>query len=175
MNWLPSVEWLQRYGTGAVFGACALESVLVPIPTPPFVMGAGALLIPQNIAWKAAFLPMLLRVAVPGAAGTAIGSLAVYWLCYAGGKPAIDRYGKYCGVTWEGVLKFNKKLEGQAEIAVLVTRSIPLFPISIVSAAAGVMRMKPVPYILWSFLGTVLRYMMLGYLGWLSRGGLHSL
>ena len=74
-------------------------------------------------------------------------------------------------MTWDSVIKINSKLEGQVEIAVLGTRAIPMFPISVVSAAAGVMRMNAVSFVLWSFLGAVLRYMMLGYLGWLTKGG----
>ncbi|MBI3553860.1 MAG: VTT domain-containing protein [Elusimicrobia bacterium] len=167
----PGLAWLEAYGTGAVFLACLLESVLVPIPTPPFVMAAGAFLIPQALPWQQAFVPMLLRVAVPGAAGTALGALVIFWLCYWGGKKAIDRYGRYFGVNWKNVIKINARLEGQIEVAVLATRALPLFPISVVSAAAGIMRMGTTSFLVWSFCGAVLRYMMLGYLGWLSKGG----
>jgi len=174
MNVLPApgVAWLQDYCTGAVFAACMLEAVLVPIPTPPFVMMAGAFLIPQSVPWKQAFLPMLLRVAAPGAAGTAIGALGIFRLCCWGGKMAIDRYGRYCGVTWEQVTKINARLLGREEAAIFVTRALPLFPISVVSAAAGIVRLPTSSFLLWSFAGAVVRYQLLGYAGWLGKGGL---
>jgi membrane protein DedA with SNARE-associated domain len=159
----------QNYGPGAVFLATMVEAVAVPIPTPPFVMGAGAFLISQQLSWRQAFLPILLKIALPGAAGTTVGSLAIFGLCYWGGKKAIDRYGRYFGVKWDGVQKVNARLEGQTEIALFVTRALPLFPISLPSAAAGILRMPVLSYLFWSFAGSVLRYQMLGYLGFLTR------
>lgn len=160
---------VQHYGTVAVFFASAIESLLVPIPTPPFVMAAGAFLIPQELTWRQAFLPMLLRVAIPGAAGTAVGSLAIFGACYWGGRKAIDRYGRFFGLRWEAVSRFNARLEGQRQIAVLVTRALPMFPICVISAAAGILRMSAPSFLLWTFLGSILRYMMLGFAGFLTR------
>ncbi len=160
---------LHNYGTTAVFVATAVESVLVPIPTPPFVMGAGAFLIPQELSWRQALLPMLLKVALPGAAGTALGSLVIFGLCFWGGRRAIERYGRFFGLSWDSVQKINARLSGQVEVAVLATRAIPMFPISVISAAAGVLRMNAVSFTWWTFAGSVLRYMMLGYAGFLTR------
>lgn len=170
MNWAERALWaLQGYGSTAVFVVSAIEAVLVPIPTPPFVMGAGAFLVPPNATWGQAFAPMLLKVAVPGAAGTAVGSLAVFWLCFWGGRKAIDRYGRYFGVSWDGVQKINGRLAGQVEIAVLATRAVPIIPIAVVSAAAGILRMGTTSFLLWTFIGSVMRYLMLGYAGFLTR------
>jgi membrane protein DedA with SNARE-associated domain len=166
---MMSAAGFQNYGPGAVFLATMVEAVAVPIPTPPFVMGAGAFLISQELSWRQAFLPILLKVALPGAAGTTVGSLVIFGLCYWGGKKAIDRYGRYFGMKWDGVQKVNARLEDQTEIALFVTRALPLFPISLPSAAAGVLRMPVLSYLFWSFAGSVLRYLMLGYLGFLTR------
>lgn len=160
---------VQHYGSLAVFVASAVESVLIPIPTPPFVMAAGAFLVPQELTWRQALMPMLVRVALPGAAGTAVGSLVIFGLCYWGGRAAIDRYGRFFGVSWDAVQKIHARMEGQLQIFVLVTRALPMFPICVISAAAGVLRMGTASFFLWTFLGSILRYMMLGYAGFLTR------
>ena len=164
-----SLILLQSYGAGAVFLLACFEAVVVPFPTPPLIMAAAAFLVPQGLSWRQAFMPLFLRVAIPGAAGTTLGSLVFYVLCYWGGRKVIDRYGRWMKVSWDDVRKMDERFRGQIAVAVFAARALPMFPMSLISAAAGVLRMPAPAFLCWSFAGTLLRYLMLGYAGFLTR------
>jgi membrane protein DedA with SNARE-associated domain len=161
--------FLQSHGVGAVFLLTCLEAVVVPFPTPPVIMAAGAFLVPHNLSWQHAFVPLLLHVAIPGAAGTTTGSLVFYALCYWGGRKMINRYGRWMKVGWEDVNRVAERFRGRIAAAVFSARALPMFPMSLISAAAGVLRMPLPAFLGWSFAGTLLRYLMLGYAGFLTR------
>jgi membrane protein DedA with SNARE-associated domain len=160
---------LQSYGAGAVCLLTCFEAVVIPFPTPPLIMAAGAFLVPHGLSWHQAFVPLLLRVAIPGAAGTTVGSLVFYALCYWGGRKMIDRYGRWMKVSWEDIQRMAERFHGQIAIAVFIARATPMFPMSLISASAGILRMPAPAFLCWSFAGTLLRYLTLGYAGFLGR------
>jgi len=43
---------------------------------------------------------------------------------------------------------------------------LPIFPLSVISAAAGLLRLPVKQFSLWTFYGTIPRCLFLGYLGW---------
>jgi len=45
-------------------------------------------------------------------------------------------------------------------------RALPIFPLSVISAAAGLIRLPLKEFTLWTFYGTIPRCLFLGYLGW---------
>jgi membrane protein DedA with SNARE-associated domain len=49
-------------------------------------------------------------ISVPEALGVTLGSFVTYSLGYFGGKPAIEKFGKYFGLSWNSVQKFHNKL-----------------------------------------------------------------
>jgi membrane protein DedA with SNARE-associated domain len=166
-------RWLalaRAYGGLAVFCGVFLESVVLPIPSPPFIIAAAALLVPTQGGWQAAFVPMLWRIALPGALGSTLGTSVIFALFWWGGKPVIARYGRLLGVDWSGVSAMEKRLEGRADLMVFVTRVLPLFPLGLVSAAAGVLRLPAPGFVVWTFAGALLRCIILGYTGFLTRG-----
>ena len=165
--WLKTA---QSHGPETVFLGVAAETVMIPIPSPPFIIGAGALLIPQQLTWQAAFLPILFRIALPGAVGTTLATTLTFGLCYWGGKPLIDRWRSWLGFDWEGVLRFEKRFAGRWNSMIFVARALPVFPTAPVSAAAGVIRLPWTPFVVWTFAGSVIRCLMLGYIGFLTRG-----
>lgn len=102
-------------------------------------------------------------VAVPVGFGTAIGSLLTYKLAYFGGKPAIEKAGKYSHLSWESVQKMQSKFKGvwYDEILFLALRSTPLLPSLPINAAAGILRMHLTNYLVLTFFGAVIRMMIM--------------
>jgi uncharacterized membrane protein YdjX (TVP38/TMEM64 family) len=43
---------------------------------------------------------------------------------------------------------------------------LPIFPLSVISAAAGLLRLPIKQFTLWTFYGSIPRCLFLGYLGW---------
>ena len=150
-----------------VFAGSLLEEVIAPIPSALVQMGAGFFLLPST--FDGAFLAdLLLVVVIPAAAGVAIGSLLVYFLAYYIGKPAIDRWGKWFGIRWEDVEKGRNRFRGghADSITLFILRTIPVIPSVAVSAACGLIRMRLAKYLLYTFLGTLIRAGGLAVFGW---------
>src|SRR3970282_2930419 len=55
---------------------------------------------------------------------------------------------------------------GQVNTTIFFLRALPIFPLSVISAAAGLFRLPVLQFSLWTFYGTIPRCLLLGYLGW---------
>ncbi len=163
------MEMLQAHGPIVVFWGVIIESVIVPIPSPLIIMGAGALLIEPGLSWPGAFLPIATRIVLPGAVASTLGAFFAYGIAYWGGKPMIDRFGGFLGFDWDDILAMEKRLEGRTSLMIFLLRAAPIVPLSLISAAAGVLRLPATRFALWTFLGSIPRCLLLGYLGYLSR------
>jgi uncharacterized membrane protein YdjX (TVP38/TMEM64 family) len=61
----------------------------------------------------------------------------------------------------------EKRLQGgKANTSIFFLRALPIFPLSVISAAAGLLRLPIKQFSLWTFVGTIPRCLFLGYLGW---------
>jgi uncharacterized membrane protein YdjX (TVP38/TMEM64 family) len=63
----------------------------------------------------------------------------------------------------------ERKLEGRVGLMIFLLRALPVVPLSLISAAAGVLRLKMAPFVLWTLIGSVPRCLLLGYLGYFTR------
>jgi len=71
------------------------------------------------------------------------------------------------GIDLEDVKKIEEMSKGYSrEIVVLITRIIPIIPLSPVSFFAGIIRFNIVKFTVLTFLGCLLRYFVLGLVGW---------
>src|SRR3990167_2575200 len=159
---------IQAYGPYSVFLAVILEEVLIPIPSPLVIMGASFILIPAGITLWEALWQITLLIVIPASVASTLGSFFTYGIGYYGGKPLIDRFHRFLGMNWEDIKKYEKKLEGGKKVWVTIGifRAIPFFPVSIVSVAAGVIRLSWKKYAAATFIGSIPRLYVLGFAGW---------
>jgi len=166
------IEWsfalVRTYGALSVFFVVMLEELLVPIPSPLVIMGAGYILIPagltiQQAAWQAFWL-----IVLPASIASAIGSFFTYGIGYYGGKPLIIRMRRFLGVSWKDIKKQESRLNKGKKVWFMIAglRAVPFFPIAIVSLAAGVLRLSWKKYAAATFAGSIPRTMILSLLGW---------
>lgn len=160
---------LQTHGTAAVFIGVMIESIIVPIPSPLIIMGAGALLIEPGLTWSAALPAILIKIVLPGAIASTLGAYFAYGIAYLGGKPLIDRCARFLGFNWEDILEMDKRLSGKVPVMLFALRALPVVPLSLISATAGVLRLPLKTFTVWTFLGSVPRCLLLGGLGYLTR------
>lgn len=166
-QWIMAL--LQTHGAAAVFTGVLIESVIVPIPSPLIIMGAGAILIAPGLSWTQAFSPMLMKIILPGAAASTLGAFFAYGLAYWGGKPMIDRCQGSLGFGWNDILGMETRMAGKVGPALFLLRALPVVPLSLISAAAGVLRLPLAHFSFWTFAGSLPRCLVLGYLGYLTR------
>lgn len=166
-QWIMAL--LQAYGPAAVFIGVIIESIIVPIPSPLIIMGAGAMLIQPGLAWTEAFSPILMKIVLPGATASTLGAYFAYGIAYWGGKPVIDRFDRFMGFGWDDILGMERRLDGKVGPAIFILRALPVVPLSLISAAAGVLRLPVGGFSVWTFAGSLPRCLLLGYLGYLTR------
>ena len=161
------MESIRAYGPWSVFIGVIIESVIVPIPSPLIIMGAGFVLISPELSFFHAFLPIVLKIVLPGAIASTMGAYIGYAIGYFGGKPMVDRWEKFLGFSWKDVQALERRFQsGQVNTLIFFLRALPIFPLSVISAAAGLLRLPLGQFSLWTFYGTIPRCLFLGYLGW---------
>jgi membrane protein DedA with SNARE-associated domain len=161
------MELMRTHGQLSVFIGVIVEQIIVPIPSPLIVMGAGALLISPDFSIPSAFLQILWVIVLPGTIASTLGSYIGYLISYYGGKALVVRYQRFLGVDWEEIEKLEKRFQGKREaLSIFFSRAIPVFPISLVSIFAGLLHVPIRPFTLYTFLGSIFRCLFLGFVGW---------
>ncbi len=133
----------------------AIESVIIPIPSElvlpfaGFLVGDGQSLEPlTRQPWS------LVLVTLAGTIGATIGALVAYAIGAWGGRPIIERWGRWLGITPADLDRTESFFERRGALAAFFGRMIPVVR-SLVSFAAGIARMPVGPFVLFTFLGSL--------------------
>ena len=148
--------WLSRMGYEGIFVLMAIESAGLPIPSELIMTFGGYLASLGKINW--------LLAALIGTLGTALGSAIGYAIGAWGGKPIVDRYGKYIGVTPDKMVWAEKWFCKFGESAVFYTRLLPVVR-TIVNVPAGLLGMSFYKFMAYTFAGALPWCLVLSYLG----------
>ena len=174
LDWI--MESIRTYGAWSVFVGVIIESVIVPIPSPLVIMGAGFILISPELSFTGALTPILLLIVLPGATGSTLGAFIGYAIGFWGGKPLVERWKGFLGLEWREVDAFQRRLRGShVKATIFFLRALPIVPLSLISAAAGFVRLPPVTFTLWTLYGSIPRCLLLAYLGWGIGDAYHRL
>ena len=161
------MELMKAHGQLSVFIGVMIEQILVPIPSPLIVMGAGAILIPPGLCLSSGLIQILWIVVLPGTIASTLGSYIGYTISFYGGKALVDRFQRFLGVDWKEIENLEKRFRGKKEAwSLLLFRALPVFPISLVSVFAGLLHTPIRPFTLYTFLGSIFRCFFLGFVGW---------
>ena len=165
LNWI--IDSIRAHGPWSVFIGVIIESVIVPIPSPLIIMGAGFLLIRPELSFSEALMPILAQIVLPGSIASTLGAYIGYGIGYLGGKPLVERLQGFLGFSWSDVEAMERRFHvGQVNTSLFFLRALPIFPLSVISAAAGLLRLPIKQFTLWTFYGSIPRCLFLGYLGW---------
>ncbi len=158
---------MRAHGQLSVFIGVMIEQVIVPIPSPMIIMGAGAILIPSDLPILNGLLQILWIIVLPGTIASTLGSFIGYGISYYGGKALVIRFQRVLGVDWEEIERLERRFQGKREAwSLFLLRAIPVFPLSLVSIFAGLFRIPFRPFTFYTFLGSVFRCLFLGFVGW---------
>lgn len=165
------IHFLQVYilpwGALGVFVASVIEEVIAPIPSPLIITMSGFLFVTGSFSWSVIYT-LIFKVAIPAALGVTLGSYTIYFIARLGGKFFIEKWGKYIGLYWADIEKFQNRLggTGRDEIFICIARVIPFVPSVAISAFCGILEMNVLKYFVITFVGVFFRGIILGILGW---------
>lgn len=166
---MRAFSFLRLHGPAAVFIWGVLKSVL-PLPTPSLMVAAGAMIDPPGKNSFRAVLVLMRAVALPGAAGNTVGGQLLFWAAYWGGRPVLERYARAVGTNHAALHRLESRLSENAGAVIFASRALPIIPLSAGSLLAGFMRISPWTFTVWTFLGALVRCLLLGMLGYAIRG-----
>lgn len=161
------MELMRAHGQLSVFIGVMIEQIIVPIPSPLIIMGAGAILIPSGLSIPQAFVRILWTIVLPGTIASTLGSYIGYLISYYGGKALVIRFQRFLRVDWVEIEALERRFRGKKEAwSIFLARAIPVFPISLVSIFAGLLRIPLRPFTIYTFWGSIFRCFFLGFFGW---------
>ncbi|MFM2357927.1 MAG: putative rane protein YngC [Candidatus Parcubacteria bacterium] len=164
-------EYLQAHiiplGAWGVFWACMIEEIITPIPSALIMMSAGFIFLKGTFSLSLLYT-LIFTVVIPATIGVTLGSYVIYAIGYFGGKPAIQKWGKFFGVSWESVEHFQEKriVRKTETIALLVARATPFVPSTTIAFFCGFIRQPLWLYTQITFIGVLIRSIILALLGW---------
>jgi len=151
------------YGYLAVFVLMVLESACVPIPSEVTMLFGGAL---ASASFAGAGEPLnLVWVGLVGTLGNLIGSWLAYWAGAAGGRPLVERFGRYLLILPHEVDRAHAWFERRGELTVFVSRLLPVIR-TFISLPAGVARMPFWRFTIYTVLGCLPWTFALAWLGY---------
>ena len=155
------------YGALGVFLAEIMEEIVVPIPSALVLFTSGFVLLKGAVSFEL-LKNLIFIIGIPGTIGLTLGSLVIYYLSFYGGKTFILKYGNYLGISWQEVLDFDEKMNKSIydEYLFIFARIIPLVPSSLIAVFAGVTRMPVKKYIILTFIGSIIKATVYGYVGY---------
>lgn len=145
-----------------VIGMMAIESACIPLPSEIIMPLAGWMLISERaLPWSLNFLSGFF-----GALGCLIGSLLAYWIGARGGRPILNRYGKYILITHYDLDSADRWFQKSGEWAIFVARLLPVIR-TFISLPAGIARMHLWKFSIYTFLGSFIWCTGLSFGGYL--------
>jgi membrane protein DedA with SNARE-associated domain len=140
---------------GVVF-LMAIESACIPLPSEIIMPFSGYLVFRGDFE--------LLRVSLAGSFGCVVGSIPAYYLGLYGGRPLIEKYGRYLLISHRDLDLADRWFARWGDWAIFFSRLLPVVR-TFISFPAGVARMDFPRFVLYTFLGSFPWCLALAYIG----------
>jgi membrane protein DedA with SNARE-associated domain len=150
------VNVISSLGYAGITALMALESACIPIPSEIIMPFSGYLV------WEGRFV--LLSVILWGTIGNLIGSIIAYFIGIYGGRPLIEKYGKYILISSHDLGLAERWFKKYGNISVFFSRMLPIVR-TFISVPAGVARMPFWKFCFYTFAGSLPWAFILTYVG----------
>jgi membrane protein DedA with SNARE-associated domain len=153
-TWIISV--ISTLGYGGIVLLMAIESACIPLPSEIIMPFAGFLVFKGEL--------LLWAVALAGATGCVLGSIPAYYLGMYGGRPLVEKYGKWLLISHHDLTLADGWFEKHGEITIFIGRLLPAVR-TFIAFPAGIARMHLGKFIAYTFAGSLLWCWLLAYAG----------
>lgn len=157
---VPVVHFIQEtiisMGPLGVSLLMAIESCNIPLPSEAILPFAGYL-VSQNVM-------SIHTAAWAGAFGCVLGSIPSYYLGYFGGRPFVEKYGKWFLISKRDLEMADKWEQKYGNLAFFICRMLPIVR-TFISLPAGILKADIKQFLLFTFLGSLIWSYPLVYVG----------
>jgi len=150
------VATISLMGYGGVVLLMAIESACIPLPSEIIMPFSGYLVSTGQMN--------LWLVGIAGAVGCVLGSMVAYWAGMYGGRPFVEKYGRYVLVSRHDLDMADRWFANYGEIIIFVSRLLPAIR-TFIAFPAGVARMNVKRFIIYTFAGSLPWCLGLAYIG----------
>jgi len=153
-TWIMGV--ISTMGYGGILLLMAIESACIPLPSEIIMPFAGFLVFKGEM--------VLWMVAIAGALGCVVGSIPAYYLGMYGGRPLVEKYGKWVLISHKDLKWADHAFEKHGDIIIFIGRLLPAVR-TFIAFPAGVARMHMGKFILYTFVGSLIWCYLLAFAG----------
>ena len=144
----------------------AIESACIPLPSEIIMPFAGFLVFKGEMT--------LWGVALAGAFGCVVGSIPAYYLGMYGGRPLVEKYGKWVLISAKDLNWADQAFAKHGEIIIFIGRLLPAVR-TFIAFPAGVARMNMTKFISYTFVGSLIWCYLLALAGFKAGENWESL
>jgi membrane protein DedA with SNARE-associated domain len=123
----------------------AIESACIPLPSEIIMPFAGYLVFTGHFN--------LLLVATAGALGCNLGSIVGYWIGARGGRPLVERYGRWVLMNHHDLELMTRFFDRYGSVTVLIARLLPVVR-TFIAFPAGIAKMSQLRFHIYTFVGS---------------------
>jgi len=156
----PIAAWIiaviSTLGYGGIVLTMAIESACIPLPSEIIMPFSGYLVSAGRFN--------LWLVGIAGAIGCVVGSVAAYWVGIKGGRPFLEKYGKYVLISHHDLDNADRFFWKYGDWSIFISRLLPVIR-TFISLPAGIAKMRFGRFVLLTFLGSLPWCLALAYMG----------
>ena len=134
----------------------AIQSACIPIPSEVIMPLAGYALAHTQL--------QLILLATVASLASNLGSIPAYWVGARGGRPMVERYGRYLLLSKRDLDMADKFFNNYGSITVLLGRMLPIVR-TFIAFPAGIAKMNQVRFHIYTFIGSWPWCYALAYVG----------
>jgi membrane protein DedA with SNARE-associated domain len=145
----PILHWIaaqvEAWGYLGIVVMMAIESANIPLPSEAIMPTAGILVQQGKMDFHLA--------ALAGAIGCVVGSIPSYFLGLYGGRPFVEKYGKWILVSQKDLDAADRWVDKYGDWAFFICRMLPVVR-TFISFPAGVLKAHFGIFVLFTFIGS---------------------
>lgn len=150
------INTISNLGYFGIILLMGIESANIPLPSEVIMPFSGYLVFTGkfNLFW----------VSIAGGLGCLWGSLLSYWVGARGGRPLIEKYGKYILMSKHDLDMADRWFQKWGMPTVFIGRLLPVIR-TFISFPAGIARVDLWKFSIYTFVGSVIWSYFLGWVG----------
>jgi len=161
-------------GYAGIVALIGVNSACIPLPSELIMPFSGALTVFHVDQLGQLALPGrfgggnvwrgLMLVSLAGTVGCNLGSGFSYWIGSKGGRPLVERYGKWVLMSRHDLDRMTYFFEKYGSIAVLIARMLPVVQ-TFIAFPAGIAKMPRLRFHVYTTVGSLVWYFCLAFAG----------
>ncbi len=148
----PVVQWfvdlIGRSGYPGIFLSSFLDRATIFLVPAEIIIPIFGLLIAQG---KFSFASVFILVTL----GNLLGNFFLYWISFKGGRPILEKYGKYFLISKHDLEHSEKIFSKYGDKIILIGYFLPTVFRSLAPIPAGIFRMDRNKFLLYTFFGSM--------------------